>query len=380
MITRRFAAVACIALLAACGTASEQVTDTEVPSTTTIPATTLTTTTTSTSTTTSSPTTTVTHVMPDVHLTIEPSSGAPGDPLEVCYPGTGSTYRVTMCASSGWDCWPSYVDEFVTTNEPGRWCWTGVIPSFLESTEPTDMGELHPITSGTYQIRIGTFGKDLAHGELEVVVPDSGTSPPPSQTGTDAARDGVLPALADLPAALRVAPLLDMTTDQGDWMLARPSDQLIDSTMADGCSLGNLEGTYPIDVICTVEYGEVLLIDGTTIVRAYPMPGAIPSWLYVSANYVYAGHIGDGGLPDSTLVRIDRATLEATVVVIPAAFDGGSQWLPSWHIASADQTARYEALVQIGPDSVGTDALSYIGEVRIDPDGIDSLMDEVSRR
>ena len=374
MITSRSALLACSALvLVACGPGNGADVAADEPTSTVTPTSAVVTTTTST--TTAAPTTTTrTYVMPDTHLSIDPGSGAPGDPLEVCYPGNASTYRVVMCASSGWDCWPNYVDEFVTTHEKGRWCWTGTIPSYLESTEPTTMGELRPITSGIYQIRIETFGMDLAQGEIEVVVPDSGISAPPSQTEADAVRDGVLPELAALPAALRVWPMLDMTTDQGDWMLARPTDELIDRTMADGCDLGDLEGTYPIDVICTVEYGEVLLVQGTEIVRAYPMPGAVPSWLLVTPGYVYAGHIGDGGLPDSTLVRIDRNTLEATVVVIPAAFDGGDQWLPSWHIASPEQTARYDELVQIGPGAVGTDAMSYIGEVKVDVAGIDLLM------
>jgi hypothetical protein len=201
----------------------------------------------------------------------------------------------------------------------------------------------------------------------------------PSQTESDAARDGVVPELANLPFELRVSPLVEVAAEEGTWMLARPTDRLIEQTWSSGCGLGNLEGTYPIDVICASEYGEVLLVDAEgAIARAYPMPGAVPTWLHVTDRFVYAGQIGDGGLPDSTLVRIDRNTMDATVVVIPAPFDGGTDWLPGWLVGSDAQVARYGEVVQTRRDSPGTEVASWIGSVRVDLDGIDQIFDAVA--
>jgi hypothetical protein len=199
---------------------------------------------------------------------------------------------------------------------------------------------------------------------------------PASQCESEAMRDGVIPELALLPVSMRVDPLVEVSTDEGTWMLARPTEELINSTTEVGCQLGNLSGTYPDDVICVLEYGEVLLVDGQNrIIRAYPMPGATPSWIHVTDAFVYAGQIGDGALPDSTLIRIDRTTQIATIVLIPAPFDGGQEWPSDWIIASPDLTAAYEGLVNTGPDAEGTSVNSWIGMVSVDLDGIDNIFD-----
>lgn len=143
--------------------------------------------------------------------------------------------------------------------------------------------------------------------------------------------------------------------------------------------LGNLEGVYPVDSICVTEYGEILLVDTEgKIVRAYPMPAAVPSWVHVTDNFVYAGRVGDGGLPDSALVRIDLSTLAATVVLVPAPVDGGQEWPSDWIIATDEQIVDYPRLVGVGPDSAGTEVTSWIGTIRVDLDGIDRLIDTLS--
>jgi len=69
------------------------------------------------------------------------------------------------------------------------------------------------------------------------------------------------------------------------------------------------------------------------------------------------GRIGDGALPDSTLVPIDRDTLEATVVLIPAPFDGG-QWPPNWYIATIEDSTLFATLVGFAQEMSGTEVTS----------------------
>jgi hypothetical protein len=109
------------------------------------------------------------------------------------------------------------------------------------------------------------------------------------------------------------------------------------------------------------------------------MPGAPPSWIHVADHAIYSGHIGDGGLPDSTLVRIDRDTLEATVVVILTGIDSdGSERLPTWHIAPASYSDAYYEAVHINSDAPGTPVSSWIADFTVDIDAIDAIIDTVS--
>lgn len=212
------------------------------------------------------------------------------------------------------------------------------------------------------------------------VLGNESSSQLPSQSEDAAHRDGVIPELARLPFDTRVESMAEVTAEEGTWVLSRASRELVDLSMPDGCGFGDLTGTYPTEVICTVEYGEILLVDDKQqVTRAYPMPGAIPSWIYLTPTAVYAGRIGDGGLPDSTLVRIDRTTLQATVMLVPAEFDGGTEWPPSWHIATPEQRDRYHTLVGFSPDMTGTPVTSWIGDVVVNLEGIDQLMPETTQ-
>lgn len=193
-------------------------------------------------------------------------------------------------------------------------------------------------------------------GGIEVVAAS------PSQNQADAARDGVLEAVAARPNEDRVGVLAEADASEGTWVLSRiPSDRVD----------GSWDGL--------AEYAEILLLDGEgEIIRAYPMPGAVPSWLLVTDEAVLAGRIGDGGMPDSTLVRIDRATLEARVVLIPAPFDGGSTWPDAWRVATPEQAAAYAAVVGFATDgATGAATESWIGEVVVDVARAEALIDDV---
>jgi hypothetical protein len=182
-----------------------------------------------------------------------------------------------------------------------------------------------------------------------------------SQSPEDAARDGVLPSVAALPFDVRVNIPVDgveqpaeITTEEGVWVLSRLNTQEA-YERSDGCGLGatdNVDAVYRRDVICTIEYGEILLLNHAQdrILRAYPLPGLPPQQLLATDDAVYCARTGDGALPDGMLCRIDRGTFTSQVRIFPAesssAFDPqgadpssgldpetGTIWLPpSWTI------------------------------------------------
>lgn len=196
----------------------------------------------------------------------------------------------------------------------------------------------------------------------------------PSQSVRNAERDGVIPELAALPLSVRTERVIGVEATEGIWALAAPTQELNDLAVADGCGFGNLEGgTYGVDVICVPEYGEVLLIDDAgRIVKAYPMPGAPPSWLTVTEAAVFTGHIGDGGLPDSTLVRIDRSTLDWQIWVIPAEIDGAESFPPDWQVAEGERSDSYTGIVGFTAGD-GTLVDSPLGDVYVDLEALEAF-------
>ncbi len=211
--------------------------------------------------------------------------------------------------------------------------------------------------------------------DAPVLVLDTVELVEPSQSSADADRDGVVGELATLSNSDRIVALVEAPASEGTWVLSRiPDDQ---TAVAPGEVLGDPTGEYPFDHVYPVEYGEILLLDGAgRIVQAYPMPGAVPSWLLVTDEAILAGRVGDGGLPDSTFVRIDRESLAADVLLIPAAFDGGSAWPSGWKIASPEQVELFDAAVGFAPDgALGTAAASWIGDVVVDLDRLAALAD-----
>jgi hypothetical protein len=164
-------------------------------------------------------------------------------------------------------------------------------------------------------------------GEPNAQQPSSTTTTPasapgPSQSPADADRDGVVAAVAALPLGQRMVVQASVEAPEGVWVVSRiaPSAE----QPGQGCRLGPEEGQTPTDWICTTEYGEVLLLDGTQtrILRAYPLAGVPPQFLRLTDDALYCGRPGDGGLlPDSMVCRIDRHTLEATVRIFPGQPD-----------------------------------------------------------
>jgi hypothetical protein len=119
----------------------------------------------------------------DPNLDIHPVSGRPGELLRVC--GVlqgGSEVRVVFRDPETGATWPEHVDEFVANDESGRWCWTGLIPTELQSNGTDTMGDLYPISDGIYEIRIESFGAVDVYSTIEVKN-SSSTSDQPATDG-----------------------------------------------------------------------------------------------------------------------------------------------------------------------------------------------------
>lgn len=207
--------------------------------------------------------------------------------------------------------------------------------------------------------------------------------PGPSQSPADAARDQIIGDLAALPLDERAQtwpneadpfPLLWFVTPTEIWVTVEPPRR------ADGvdCVIGDPDGAYGTEQVCTHEYAELLRLDHDgNVLAAYPFPSLTPSWIHTTADAVYLGRLGDGGEPSSMVARIDRTTGDAEVVVFPidetgerpdgllnVAYDG-------WRIAPPD--LELATIVQTGYEGPGTLVQSYTGPVRVQPEGLAQL-------
>ncbi len=190
-------------------------------------------------------------------------------------------------------------------------------------------GNLLEVTGGIYS------GEE---GVAEEVFTDDA---PPSQSPESAARDGIVPELAELPSSERISPSAELVeTPEGVWMVSTPAWT---STESDDC-LGDRDGVYGVDFVCAGSYAEVLLFGTDVDLRAYPFVEVKPFSLFRTDDAIYCGRGGDGGVPESMLCRIDRETLEITVVVF-AWLDGDTasavdaEWWPaSWSIDAESGT------------------------------------------
>jgi hypothetical protein len=317
--------------------------------------------------------------MSDAKLTVEPKAGEPGDPLTICDTSAGAAeVRVVLSDLVSGDSWPDEIDEFVTPDESGRWCWTGTIPTELQSNDPTTMGRRHPIAPGAYEIRVESFGDVVAYGSLKITIPDNGAVESPSQSETDARRDGVLPELAELPIERRVRVEAQVEAPEGLWVLSRPSGELLGQWVG-SCVPTDPQCIYGRDFIALSEYGEVLLMDptGRQILRAYPLPGLPPQTLVITDDAVYCGRQGDGGLPDSMLCRIDRETGEWMVRVFPWYFESAYYPLPSnihipdnWVINDPIDRVLFQELTVTAN---GLQTVGYEDQSRFDPTTLELL-------
>lgn len=204
---------------------------------------------------------------------------------------------------------------------------------------------------------------------------------PPSQSPEDASRDGVVPEVAALPFDRRVQQVRwwdgaqRAETTEGVWIVSGLSQAVLRAA-GDPPVLGDADGQRSRDFIQVYEYGELLLLDAnrTRIKRAFPFSGYPPQSLVVTDDAVYCAKQGDGGLPNSMLCRVDRATFELTVRVFPhdgPDSDGkgyGSE-PEEWIIEGPVDKAVFGVL-SVGPNGE-IYARSSMGRVRVDPDTLE---------
>ena len=199
---------------------------------------------------------------------------------------------------------------------------------------------------------VSGYGPPIPDDELPemLVLPEIA----PSQSPADAVRDGVIPEVAELSLRDRAAVQVFVQTEQGIWAISHATPELLDT--APRCEgPDDFEGTYGVDAFCTDSYGEVLFLDDDlNVVRAYPVYSGKPRWLYVDSEVVYAGQIGDGGLPWNIVVRVDLLTLESTTIIFVHP-EGHYSGLPGWIVVEGNPRAEgfglYEAEGDGGPDT-----------------------------
>lgn len=201
---------------------------------------------------------------------------------------------------------------------------------------------------------------------------DVSTVGAPSQSPADAARDGIVPALAELSLADRVSIVLSESTSQGVWAIS----EIPGTTEAPGCVIGDRNGLYGTDFICVFEYREVLLLndDLSRIMRAYPLPSQPARLLLVTDEAVYCARQGDGGLPDSMLCRIDRQSLDITGRIFPGREesdygppDGNAIPYGDWTIAPVSPVVVMETLDYDGRIvTTGYDGIAYHDPVTLE--------------
>lgn len=81
------------------------------------------------------------------------------------------------------------------------------------------------------------------------------------------------------------------------------------------CDVSNPDSIYRRDVICTIEYSEILLLDppDDEILWVYPCPGVRPRQLHATDDALYCVGQGDGGITiggHSGTATMDPLTLE----------------------------------------------------------------------
>lgn len=198
----------------------------------------------------------------------------------------------------------------------------------------------------------------------------------PSQSGADARRDGVVPAIAALPYRARVDALSTVRIDDDRWAISRLPSR---GQALVGCDQSPDDGRYGIDFVCGSEYGEVLQLDGRQITRAYPLPSEPPQFIAITEDAVYCARQGDGALSDSMVCRIDRRTNEWIVRLFPAPTEGawvdGEELPEGWSVDDGELSVE-----KFAADDAGVWAKTQYGRwTKLDPETLEVVEREIER-
>lgn len=212
------------------------------------------------------------------------------------------------------------------------------------------------------------------HTGAALLGPDSEDQPDawePSWIGEPPHSPGMTDFFDRLPLSLRSNPLWQFESEEGAWTLSRPTDGLLNLSRAWGCGVPDTDW-------CTYEYGEILLVSEGGLEFAVPTPGLPSTWLAVRDDYVYAGRIGDGALPDSSLIRIDRATHEVVPIVFRVDVDRGHIWPqggPIFVNPADPMWERFEAAVSLAP--ARSEPVDGTTPVWVDFEAVDALIEDL---
>ncbi len=133
-----------------------------------------------------------------------------------------------------------------------------------------------------------------------------------SQTPEDAARDFIVPAVAALTNEERASAFSDVVPDRvldAEWRLSS-FNGLVDPIQ------GDESGVNGRDFVFMTTMEEILLVEDEQIQRAYPFYGLSLTSLHLDPTALWAFGAADGANPFHSFVRIDRSTLDATVVLL----------------------------------------------------------------
>jgi hypothetical protein len=178
------------------------------------------------------------------------------------------------------------------------------------------------------------------------------------------------------PTTPRPGQSFSVNTDEGIWLASRlPRESGL------GCDANDSDPD-----MCADEYGEFLLLNSarSRILRAFPLPSIPPQRVVLSDDAVYCARQGDGGLPDSMVCRIDRATL-AWIVRVFAPLEesvsrspaGREDWPSNWALDESELE-----VLDFDVDTSGVWAKAYPdadGWTQLDPETLEVQQRGVAR-
>jgi len=170
----------------------------------------------------------------------------------------------------------------------------------------------------------------LAAGCASAASPEAASPAPAADL---AQGDQVHPEVASLSYEDRVSEVGRVEVAGETWVLSKFPASTRSNLMSNGAGARGLDPAS----------GEILLVDGQTVLQAIVLNGVPPTFIEADEQFVYVGRVGDGGYPASALVRIsvpdhqvDRVFFNQDVV---DPYDLGDPW----QIGSDSQFELFQA-------------------------------------
>lgn len=162
----------------------------------------------------------------------------------------------------------------------------------------------------------------------------------PSQSPESAARDGVIPFLAELPLSER-SDIVGLVEVQGQqWVATKFPAEIRNRLMEESFSSGR-----PFDPSSS----ELLLVEAGQVMKALLFPHMPLTGILGDDTHVIVYRSGDGGYPDSGFVRlnIESGEIERWLVPAPPIGSAGVDWnsaselWPDWQLPTEETALRF---------------------------------------